>query len=822
MKAYKAIVLIFIITAFSSLTAIAQRNYTQEADDAFKLEQYNISVDKYKKAYSKVKQNRAEKNRILFQIAEAYRMMNNTRNSEMAYKRVIKVNYFKQEPKVYLYYADALRVNQKYEDALLSYQDYLKLVPGDQRAKNGIESCKVAQDWINKPTRYEVVNMKRWNSKNNEWRPSFSDRKKFSELVYSSTGEGVTGKGEDAWTGMGFSDFFVVSQDRRGNWDSPKPLDEDLMVNTEVNEGEATFNDNGSSIYFTRCGVEKKKRLGCQIYKSSKKGKGWDEAEIVDLGSEDYDYVHPAISADELTIVFSSNMPNGFGEFDLWMSKRDKKTKPFTSPVNLGAKINTPGKEMFPTMRYDTTLYFSSNGLIGLGGYDLYKSSYINGDWSAPVNMGSPVNSNGDDLGMTFYAEGEKGYFSSSRKEGRGGDDIWSFYLPPLLYTLQGVIRDDNTLQLLDGVSVKMTGSDGTTIEARTDRKGKYKFDEKQFLHNVTYKLVIKKEKFFGEEGTESTVGLNANKDFVHDFRLRPIPKEPILLPEILYDLAKWELKEQYQDSLIDLIRTLEANPTIVVELRSHTDSRRSPITNDTLSQRRAQSVVEYLILRGIPSDRLVARGYGDKIPRYLTKETTSTRNGKIYSFPEGVTLNDDYIKTLKSVDEKEAAHQLNRRTEFSILRDDYVPAPKNDTIPIADIAIVKNPLENSVEFTIGANGVQLIPCIINNVSSNMAIDEKAKNATFSYEDALTFLKEGRITKNDFKENEKAIDKDGNIVEKSTLVIKEIKLGNSIIKNIEAIVMKNMKVSLIIDKLNLSKFGEVIIDKDKKKLTINK
>ena len=184
MKAYKAIILTFIITLIISLTATAQRNYTQEADDAFKLEQYNLSIDKYKKAYTKVKQNRAEKNRILFQIAEAYRMMGNTKNAEIAYKRAIKVNYFKQEPKVYSYLADALRVNQKYDEAMEMYQKYLKLVPGDEKAMNGLESCKVAGEWINKPTRYEVTNMKRWNTRDNEWAPCFGDRKKYNELVF--------------------------------------------------------------------------------------------------------------------------------------------------------------------------------------------------------------------------------------------------------------------------------------------------------------------------------------------------------------------------------------------------------------------------------------------------------------------------------------------------------------------------------------------------------------------------------------------------------------------------------------------------------------
>jgi len=821
MKAYKAIILTFIISSIISLTATAQRNYTQEADDAFKLEQYNLSIDKYKKAYTKVKQNRAEKNRILFQIAEANRMMNNTKNSEIAYKRAIKVNYFKQEPKVYLYLGDALRVNQKYEEALESYQKYLKLVPGDEKGLNGIESCKTTSEWINKPTRYEVANMKRWNTRDNEWAPSFGDRKKYNELVYSTTGNGVTGKGEDAWTGMGFSDFFIINQDRKGNWDAPQLLDNELMVNTEVNEGESSFSENGNVIYFTRCGVEKKKRLGCQIYSSIKKGKGWDEAVTVELGSEDYDYVHPAISGDELTIYFSSNMPNGLGEFDIWVAKRDKKTKPFGTPVNLGPNVNTVGKEMFPTLRYDTTLYFSSNARIGMGGYDIYRTAKIKDEWTPAQNMGYPVNSYSDDMSMIFYPDGERGFFASNRKEGRGGDDLWSFILPPLLYTLQGTVRDDNTLQLMEGVVIKMTGSNGTSIETKTNKKGVYKFDDKQVLTNVTYTLSVKKDKYFGEEGKISSVGLNANKDFTYDFKLRPIPKDPILLPEILYDLAKWDLKEKYQDSLIDLIKTLEANPTIVIELRSHTDSRRIPMTNDTLSQRRSQSVVDYLILRGIASGRLLARGYGEKIPRTLTTQTTSIYNGKTFTFPAGVTLTDEYVKALKNVDEREAAYQLNRRTEFSILRDDFVPMPKNDTLPIGVVSIVNNPLENSVEFTIGANGVQEIPCIINNVTLNMAIDEKAKNVTFFYDDAMIFLKAGRINKNDFKENEKAIDKEGNIVEKSTLIIRSIKLGNSEIKNIEAVVMKNMKISLIIDKANLGKFGEVTIDKVKKKLTIN-
>jgi len=269
------------------------------------------------------------------------------------------------------------------------------------------------------------------------------------------------------------------------------------------------------------------------------------------------------------------------------------------------------------------------------------------------------------------------------------------------------------------------------------------------------------------------------------------------------------------------LIKTLEANPTIVIELRSHTDSRRIPMTNDTLSQRRAQSVVDYLILRGIAPGRLIAKGYGEKIPRTLTKETLSRFKDRVYSFPAGVTLTDEYVKALRTVDEREAAYSLNRRTEFSILRDDFVPPSKNDTLPaIGNVSIITSG-ENSVEYTIGANGVQEVPCIVDGFTLKMVIDEKAKLTTISWDVIQEFLKTGRITKNDFKEKEKAIDPDGNIIDKSTLIIKTFKLANITINDVEAVVMKNMKVSLIINKANLSKFGTITIDKDKKLITIN-
>jgi len=820
MKLIRALTLAILALLISSHALEAQRNYTVEADQRFSLDQFNEAIDLYKKAFSKVKKNRAEKNRIQFQIAECYRFIGNTKNAESAYKRCIKSKYQQTEPRIFLYLAEAQRANGIYEEAITSYQDYLKLVPGDQKALNGIESCKVMKQWMDNPTRYEVNNMKKFNTRDNEWSPAFTDKKKANIIVFTSTREGSAGKGADAWTGTSFSDFYFVNEDRRGSFSSPEPFDLEFILNSEANEGEACFNEKGNVIYFTRCDKQKKEILGCRIYRSEQKGKSWDEPEAIDLGLDSFYYVHPAISSDELTLYFSSNMPGGYGEYDLWCAKRDKKNKPFGRPVNLGPNVNTPGKEMFPTVRYDTTLYFSSDGLVGLGGFDIYKTVYLNDEWQTPVNMLSPVNSTGDDIGMAFYPNEERGFLSSNRTGGRGGDDIYSFYLPPLLYTLAGVVRDDNTLQLLEGAAVKIQGSDGSSYEAKTNRKGFYKFDNTQIKLNVTYNMTVEKKGYFSEKGSESTVGLTANKDLIHNFRLVPIPPDPIPLPEIRYELARWELQPQYQDSLMGLISTLDTNPHLVIELQSHTDSRRIPMTNDTLSQRRAQSVVDYLIIRGIHPGRLVAKGYGANVPRTLKTDLSSEYKGKLYTFKAGVTLTDDYIKTLKSTDEKEAAHQLNRRTEFRILRDDFIPPPSIDSTAGVVQIIKDQKAENTVAIAFTAAGNPEVPCIANGVQTKFVLDDKAKTGLFNYETAMKWLKDGRITKADFKEKEKSIDEDGNIVDKAVLILRDVEIGNKKITNIEVTLSKTTKNQITLNKALLSGLGEYTINKEKKQLEL--
>ena len=299
-------------------------------------------------------------------------------------------------------------------------------------------------------------------------------------------------------------------------------------------------------------------------------------------------------------------------------------------------------------------------------------------------------------MSIVFYPEVatgsnllERGYFSSNRpfadphnkhianqskdKTAPINDDLYYFELPGLNYSIEGIVRDEKSMQLMQDVRVRLVGSDGTEKEVRTDKRGHYKFDSTVVRRDVIYKLYLSKKNYYSIEGSESTKGYNNNKYIKHDFRMDPVPRTPVVLPEIRFDLARTELKGEFMDSLMDLLIVMENNPGLVVEIRSHTDCQPYVgLTNDTLSQRRAQTVVDYLVNRGIERERLVAKGYADRVPRVLDEDMTVTLNGKPYTFLKGTVMECDYIASL-SGDRQQAAHSLNRRIEFLVLRDDYV-----------------------------------------------------------------------------------------------------------------------------------------------------
>lgn len=911
MKTLKKGLLLLVAALFVASAAQAQKSLAAKADNLFDQNRFIEAVREYEDAYEKIKGNKAEKNRIYFQIGECYRLTYNYSRAIRIYKRLADEEYYNQERKLYFNLAEMLRFEEQFDEADQYYDKYLALEPSDSYARKRKQSLIFANQLYNNRTRHTLSRMDGWCSDYNDFAPRFlgADTNK---VVFTSArfAEGE-GNDKDPWTDQAFSDIYFVYQDRNGQWSSaPEPWDKSGRINTAVNEGEPSFSPDGNTVYFTRCDVRANETVHCRIYTSSrtpetldkkkktkkktpakkKKAKKkkdaeaeepeeptaeapapgeWSEAVYIHLGDTAYSYLYPAISSDGLTLYFSSDLPGGFGGYDLWRATRKSTADDFGRPTNLSSIINTPGKEIFPLLRNDSLLYFSSDGHPGVGGQDLFFANLNpNGKWSTPQNLGIPVNSSYDELSIVFYPEGskqnilERGYFSSNRpyldphnravrNENRStinsapiNDDIFYFELPGLNYAIQGTVRDEKSMQLMKDVRIRLVGSDGATAETTTDKKGFYKFDSTLIRRDVVYKLYLSKQSYYSLEGSESTRGYNTNKTIVRDFRMEPVPRRPIVLPEIRFDLGKTDLLSQFMDSLMDLYIIMENNPNLVVEIRAHTDCQPYVgLTNDTLSQRRAQSVVDYLVSRGIERARLVAKGYAERVPRTLDEDAVVNYNGKDYIFTAGSVMECDYINTLKG-DHQQAAHSLNRRIEFLVLREDYVPRSlvDNMTSPDPTVKLDSNgrvinlvnrdanddqddPLPTIVhdESTVHVTMINAtrgeMTCIANGFQIPMLIDERyAEPIAISWEEAMSLLYQQRLSKEDFPLRDLSFDPEGNILDRATIVFKEMKIGEQRRTNVEVVVVKGIDYKFIINRTGLQQFGNYEFDKQRSRL----
>ncbi|MCB0410236.1 MAG: OmpA family protein, partial [Flavobacteriales bacterium] len=588
-----------------------------------------------------------------------YRLKEDGTQAAVWYSKAITAKY--DDPIAILYLADIYKSQGKYEEAIVEYNKYKAAKPGDKLADIGIKSSTDAKSWKDNPTKVVVNPLPLLNSEDYDFSPTFSS-KKGDEIYFTSTRQGSTGTEVSDVTGMNFDDIYFSKRDKKGKWSTPALLN--ATVNSPASEGSACLNSKKSTIYFTRCGVQKKGVMGCSIYTAGKSGQNWGEPELIAVAQDTFTVGHPAISDDDNTLVFASNIPGGQGGKDLWYITYDKKAKTWSQPVNLGPEINTPGDEMFPYIRDNGELYFASNGHPGMGGLDLFKakSKGIN-QWGNPENLKAPMNSEANDFGIVFEEGQNRGMFTTSRSGGKGGDDIWEFYLPEIVFALEGVVRDIETQKPIAGAKVKLIGTDGLSAEMLTDESGAFSFkengDARYINPNTSYSLVVEKEKYLSAKGKETTVGHESSMNFFHEYELQPM-QGPIKLPLILYAYNSADLLPESKDSLNYLYNIMVDNPNIVIQLRSHTDFRGKDAYNEKLSQRRAQSCVDYLIKeKGVAPDRIVAKGMGEKEPLKM---------------PDGTLLDEKYINALKSEEEKEAAHQRNRRTDFKVLRDDYVP----------------------------------------------------------------------------------------------------------------------------------------------------
>ncbi|MBL8003115.1 MAG: OmpA family protein [Flavobacteriales bacterium] len=655
-------------TLFTTV-GFAQSNLAKEADAAYKDGFYFNAIELYKKAYTTEKKA-ADKAAYIFKVGECYRALGDAQSAQVWYEKANKAQY--PDPVTYLYIGDALKEQGKYAEAISAYNKYKEKMPNDVRAEAGINTCTLAQTWKDSPSRYDVSPEVLLNTPQYDFAAAFSDKKN-EDLVFSSTRPASTGTETDQIIGESFSDLYASSRDKLGKWSEPVKLPP--SINTDANEGAPSFNSKRTLMYFTRCPHEKNKLHGCDIWVSKKVGSNFSEPEMLALrpaqDNKDTNIVtigHPCVAPTDDMLFFSSNMKGAGakGGKDLWMVKLDKDGKPLGAPTNLGAEVNTGKDDMFPFLRQNGALYFSSDGHPGMGGMDIFMAEKT-GDmaWGQVQNMKSPINSSMDDFAIIFDADNERGFFTSNREGGKGQDDIWRFYMPDLVFALQGTVYDKETSQPLPDAKVEVVGTDGSTFSALTDATGGFVFAEKAkdryIKENTSYSIRVSKEKYLNVSDQITTVGLNESTTFVKEYYLQPVKDKGIPLPQVLYEVDKFDLTQAGKDSLETLYNTLLENPTIIIELRSHTDSRNTRTYkggNMELSQKRAQSCVNYLVTKGIDPVRMVPVGKGATEP----------------------LVTDEQIAKMGTKEEKEAAHQRNRRTDFKVLSFDYVP--KEGTTP--------------------------------------------------------------------------------------------------------------------------------------------
>jgi peptidoglycan-associated lipoprotein len=656
-------ILYLLAIVFLSFSAYSQKDVTLKADNAFKSGRFYEAIDLYKYSYAKAK-DKEKKAEITFMTAECYRMIQDNKQAEVWYNKAIRKKYM--NPIAILYYADALRANSNYELALEEYKKFNELVPGDTRGNKGIQSCELSIEWMGNPTRYKVENMQYFNSKQSDYSVAYA-KDDYKQIVFTSSREGATGNKTSGVTGEYYSDLFKTRVDRKGKWSEPVPVGEE--VNTEFDEGAPTTNEKCNTMYYTSFREDQDKNMVCKIFVSKKDGIEWAKSESLALVADSITIGHPAISSDDLTLLFVADMRGGQGKKDLWKVTRTSSTGEWGVPVNLGPEINTPGDEVFPFIHADGSLYFSSDGHVGMGGLDIFMANQsADGTWKVE-NMKYPFNSPADDFGVVFELEKERGYLSSNRMGGRGSDDIYQFSLPPISFNLIGRVLNQKTEEIIAGADVNLIGSDGTNLSKKTENDGTFIF---KLAPNTDYRIVAKRGGFLSSKDKETTKGTTNSKEFRVDIFMSP-DNARIDLAGIMYDFGKWNLRAESMVALETLVEILNDNPNITIEIGSHTDYKGSDDYNLELSMKRAQSVVDFLITYGVDQERLTSKGYGETLPKEIDKSIAK----KFDFLNEGDVLTPAFIDGLPTEIQRETCHEINRRTDFGLTGRDYVPKIK-------------------------------------------------------------------------------------------------------------------------------------------------
>lgn len=629
----------------------------KDADKAFAQGEYYQAAGMYKKLYRKTKSiYRPLRGELAYKMAECYRIVNMPERAITGY-----VNGFRYAPDslMFIQYARCLQKNRKYKDAISQYQNFLRCFPDNQFAKNGIEGCQSAELWKEKPTRYVVKKMDILNSTRSDFCPVFGSSD-YQTVYFSSTRKSVRGDAVSKITGQKNCDFFFSRKNENGVWQKPEKLDS--TINTEYDEGAASITSAGDKMYYTSCVTDSMKSSTAVIYVSSRAdGRFSAGKRFVVARDSSAMSAHPAISPSGDYIYFVSDMQGGQGGKDIWRARLRGDVADYVE--NLGPDINTAGDEMFPYVRNDSTIYFSSDGHPGMGGLDIFKAVFHSDTqhWKI-TNLKSPINSNGDDFGITFEGNKEMGFLSSNRNDARGWDHIYSFVYPYAKVALEGYIVDKDD-EFVKNAVINIVGNDGTNVKVQGKNDGTYRLEVER---GQDYVLMAKAEGYLNSRMDLKTEDLEKDTLYYVDFVLPAINK-PVILENVFYDFNKATLRPESRKELDGLVQLLKLNPNITIELSAHTDRIGSEEYNQKLSLQRAESVVNYLISQGIAKDRLTAAGYGKTQPKEVTKNLV-----KHYKFlKEGDVLTEEYILALPK-DQQNICDQINRRTQFKVLKMDY------------------------------------------------------------------------------------------------------------------------------------------------------
>ena len=647
----------FIIYVFLALFVSCRSAKLSDAEEKQRIGEYYEAAAIYRRVYTKTSPKKRDlRGYVAFRMAECNRMINSTAKAVSGYMNALRYDY--PDSILYLRLGQMQQKNGRYADAIKNYDAYLQYDPTSVLAFNGVEGSQKALEWKANPTRYVVKRMDKFNSRRGEFSPMLLGPD-YDQLYFASSRSKDKDQKVSAITGQNNNNFYVIKKDEQGNWLQPEELEDE--VNTEFDEGTPSFTPDGNTMYYTYCTQAPEGDRTAEIYLSTRSSAKWGKGSKVEILKDSVTALaHPSVSPDGRWLYFVSDAVGGQGGKDIFRARINGND--FGPMENLGPEINTPGDEVFPYVRDSVTLYFASNGHPGMGGLDIFRATLDSTEHWHVENMRSPINSNGDDFGITFEGVHERGFFSSNRNDARGYDHLYSFELPVITVKIEGIVFDVDEVPI-EGATVRIVGRDGLNAKVLTMKNGEY---EVELERDIRYVMMASARGFLNQNFELKTGAEEKNETYIVDFYLSPITK-PVVIENIFYDFDKATLRPESKAALDEMIKMLNDNPNVTIELGAHTDRKGTDKYNEGLAQRRAQSVVDYLIEGGIAPDRLEAKGYGESVPKVINKKMAREHD----FLHEGDTLSAPFIENL-TPEQQEIADQINRRTEFKVLRTNY------------------------------------------------------------------------------------------------------------------------------------------------------